>query len=139
MRSTLCIAAGAVLHDTQTNGISLFNIIEEVSAGGFPMFLPQIGVLAIWERDAGDPENVDVTFFLRNNAHQLFTTALTLAFAAGTRNRSMLTIGQVVVQEPGRLTMEFRRGDDVVASYAVRVVPPAPAAVGAAPVAVPVA
>lgn len=131
MRPNLCVAAMGVVHDSATNNVSLFNILEELRPAGFPLFVQQIGVLAMWEREAGDPEHIDLTFVLRNNDQQLAELPVAVAFGVARRHRTLLGLGGIVVQQPGELVAEFRRDGAVVASYIVHVVAPAAAAVNA--------
>ena len=52
----LLFCAKAVIRDAATNEISVFGIIEEITPAGLPLLVPSFAVLAVFERDEGDPE-----------------------------------------------------------------------------------
>jgi hypothetical protein len=114
--------------DAQTNNLTIFSVLEEVSAFEFPVALPQFSVVTLWERCQGeegvsfvqrtrllDPEGVEVFHF--DNEFRLEKP----------RHRSLGNIGMVPFHEPGKYVFEIqvRKADETefvsVAEFPLRV------------------
>ena len=52
------LVSESVSVDQGTNRVSLFNILEEVTANKFPVDIPQVVVTSAWNREIGD-EDID--------------------------------------------------------------------------------
>jgi len=120
----LCLAALGVIRDTETNNVSVFSILEELGAQGFPFLIQEMGVLAMWRRSTPDEGAVDLQFRVLNNDTQLYAGPVRVAFAQAERHRSIVRLGGLLIREPGNLRFGFFHGNEELASYTVRIKEP---------------
>jgi|SRR2546421_2694326 len=128
----VCLAARGVIRDAETSTISVFSILERMAPVGFPVFVGELAVLVMWTKAAGDPDQFDVQFVIRNNAAEVMRGPFHIDFAGTPVHRSILRAQGVVVTEPGALRFSMLLGDVEVAHYEVVVAAPAPAVAAAA-------
>jgi len=119
MRSILCFAAKGVIRDAETGTISVYSILEQLNAEGFPFFMQEMGVLGVWKREAGDAADIDLQVRIRNNDRVLLNGPVRVAFADKQLHRTIVNFRGLVVQEVGQVHFEFVRNDNVIASYSI--------------------
>lgn len=103
--------AEGVIRDGETNAISIITIIEEINAQGFPLFIPKIVFLALWERDLTDAATYDAQFSATLNDQILHTLPVTIAFGDARSHRSIITMQSLVIPQPGQVTFRLRVQD----------------------------
>jgi hypothetical protein len=128
MRVLLCLAARGIIRDATTNNVSVFSILEQFNAAGFPVVVPNVECLVVWQREAGDDALVPLTLKVMNNNVELASADVTVEFGQAQRHRTMVTFNAIVIREPGNLRFEFVRDDAVLASYSIEVAAPPAAA-----------
>lgn len=138
----VCLVAKNVTRDADSNAVSLFHIIEDISPLGLPFFIPEIAALTMWRVEENDPDKIEIQFRVRNNEETLVSSPLILDFSNNVRtHRSVVNISPLLVKEVGTLKFEYLHNNEVVAHYSVRVraadpavvvdqAPPAPALPG---------
>src|SRR5215216_1444185 len=97
IRSTLAVCAESIVRDSETNNISVFNIIEELRAPGFPIVFPKLSTLFVLERDKEDPSHVEGTVIIRLDEKELAQAAINGDFENTLRTRIILTAQGVVI------------------------------------------
>jgi len=117
MRSILCLAAKSVIRDAETGTISVYSILEQLNAEGFPFFLQELAVLGMWRRDADDVPDIDLQVRVRNNDRVLLTGPVRVAFADKPLHRTIVNLRGLV----GQVHFEFVRDGNVTASYSIDV------------------
>jgi hypothetical protein len=127
-KNTVCLVAGAVVRDAESNRISVFSILEQIASEGFPVLVPELGVLALWHKESADPNEIELHFRIKNNEVEVFSSPVTLNFSESDVNRTIVSIRSLLIATPGPLTFEFVRNEDVIGSYEVIVKAPAPKA-----------
>jgi len=120
MNTILCVAAKGIIRDAVDNTISIFSILEGISAEGFPVLIQQMGVLAIWMAEEGE-EEVDLEFLAQLNDDELLRQPFQIRFRDGNLHRHVINLNAVMVQHPGTLTFRFLRGNDEVCAYSIEV------------------
>jgi hypothetical protein len=123
MRSQLCLAARAVIRDSETNAVSVFQLLDNISPRALPLILPDASVLAVWEREEGDPDLINLEFTIHNGT-QVNVTQVIVDWAGATVNRFIINIAELLISEPGQMAFSFRRDGNVLASYSFRVAAP---------------
>ena len=131
MQSIICLAAKGVVRDAETGTISVYSILEQINAEGFPFFVQELALLAMWKREQDDPADIDLRVNVRNNNRVLSNEPFRVAFGEMPLNRSIVNVRGLVVHEPGEVHFEFLRDNQVIAHYSVDVRAPAPRAVSA--------
>ena len=121
MRAVLCLAAEGVIRDAETNTISVFNILERITATGFPLFIQRLTFFALWERALEDPERTMGHFRAELGGRDLHTIDLPIDFQGRLLNRTTIRIAGLVVPQPGSLRFSIALEDGTTASYTVEV------------------
>jgi hypothetical protein len=131
MRSIICLAAKGVVRDADTGNISVYSILEQFNAEGFPFFVQELALLATWKRKQNDPPDVDLRVKVRNNDRVLSNEPIRVTFGDKLLNRSIVNLRGLVVHEVGALHFEFVHDDKVIANYSIDIQAPAPRALPA--------
>jgi hypothetical protein len=121
IRAKLCFAASGIVRDAETNVISAFNVLEGITAAGFPLFIQAMSFVALWEREPGDPAAIEATFTLSIGEEQLSTGQVLGTFGGKLRYRTIVNINGVVVPHPGNLRFLLQLATGETAEYVVDV------------------
>lgn len=134
--SFLCLAARAVIRDAQTNSISVFNIVEQITPQALPALIPDVAVVAFFWREAHDDAQADIPIRFRavNNLREILTINTSINFRDTNLHRSIVTITPLLIHEPGFVEFTFARDNNVLASYRVEITPAVQAQVVQPPV-----
>jgi hypothetical protein len=133
LTNLICLAAKGVIRDANTNTVSVFSILEEVGPSGFPAFIQEVAVLAVWQRERSDAATHEFQLVVRNNQQELMKGAVSATFGEATVNRSIVNLQGLVLQEPGELSFSFMLKKKTLARYTVKVKAPEPTAVSSKP------
>lgn len=136
IRLLLCLTAQGITVDSQTNALSLYNILEGVAAESFPVFLQNISYLCLLQKDADDQSTYAATFRVLIDTDELLHQDVQLDFASRLRNRVIIRVPGLVVPRPGNLVFQLTLPDQINSEYTVaaslaqpqpsQVVPPQP-------------
>lgn len=121
INTKICIVAEGVIRDVQTNSISIYNILEGLTAQGFPLFIQKITFFTLWEKEQNDPEQYNTTFTIELDEEPLMSQSIDIDFQGRLRNRSMVSINGLVVPKPGNLLFSMKLVDGPEAKYEVLV------------------
>jgi len=120
IRCLVALCAESIIRDAATNQVSAVNILDEINAQAFPILLPKLSCVFLFDRNvAEDPNEADaaVTFALPNL--QLYQGQLQLDFQGKQRLRSILILQGFVVPTPGLIRVTVSRGGNVLASWEI--------------------
>ena len=122
IRSKLCVLAESVVQDVQTNTISIFVIIEDLNTQGFPLFIPKMTFFVSWERDLTDLSQYNAEFSVTLNEQRLHTAPVNIDFRNALRHRSIVTVGGLVIPQPGQLTfsLKIHEGPETTCTLSVK-------------------
>lgn len=120
----LILCAEGIVIDSQTNNISAFNILEELSPPVLPAILPRFFVLSVLERDEADSPRLDTHLRITVAEQVIVDQVFTVDFQGTTRARSVFGFGGMPLPQPGSLEVAHLRGDDVLQAYRIVVKPP---------------
>lgn len=113
----LLVCAKGVVRDVETGGISVFNILEDIQAGGFPLFMPEMAILAFFEREQADPAQHTIRFRLAIGQTEVFGSSLEIDFRDKLRNRSIVQVFGLPIPHPGFMKLSAEDGDKVLLTY----------------------
>lgn len=118
---TLLLGAKGVIRDADSNTISIFSIIEEIGAAGFPLFVQNFAVLAVFRRKPDDEELHDpiIRFTLGND--RILESPVAVNFQKKLRSRNIINVQGLVLSNPGVLTLEVRNDGRRLARYEISV------------------
>lgn len=114
------VAEGAAI-DARSNALSIFAVVEEIQAQGFPLFLPKLVFVTLWHREPDDADRYPVEFIVTENEKELLRSPGELNFRGKTRNRQIITIGGLVIPEPGVVRFTARIDGGPEATFALQV------------------
>jgi hypothetical protein len=115
----LTLAAEGVVVDRETNAISVFNILDRITAEGFPLLLQKMAFLVIWERSLEDAPQVEGRFSVHFSGRELYQQPVRVEFTTSTRNQFVLRMHGLVIPQPGVLAFRITLEGGVVAEYSV--------------------
>jgi hypothetical protein len=119
-RAKLCLAARAVIRDAGETGISVFSILDRVAAQGFPVLIQQAGVLAVWEREQGDPNTIEnVELLIRNNQQEIARANISIDFRTSPTHRSVVNMAALFIQQPGSVEFRFTLDNVELSRYEI--------------------
>jgi len=104
--------------DQRTNGLSLFNVIEEIAAPAFPIFMHRLSIVALLERGQDEPdivENVTVSCAIGNQV--IFSAPIAVNFQERSRLRTISDISGLLIPTPEILNVSLMRDVTPLASW----------------------
>ncbi len=128
IRSKLCFAAAATIRDAETNLMSIFSLVEDMTFVGLPGVIANLSCVALWERDREDPDSVNGTFDLMLDRDPLAHADIRTDFAGTMRNRTVVNIGGIVISRSGTVHVRFTLQGGQIAEYYFQINAPAPVA-----------
>jgi hypothetical protein len=94
--------AESVLHDTQTNNVSIINLFEHLSFRSFPGSVPKISIYFLIERQDGDDPLPTISFTLSLSGQVVLTNdGARIDFGMKNQTRLVVGIGGLVISEAG--------------------------------------
>jgi len=122
------------IRDAVDDRISTIDIFEDITAEGFPVFIPRISFVWNLAREQNDPPQIAGQITVSLDNEQLAQLPLTINFQQALNNRQVVVLGGLVIQHPGTVRAVFHAENvaDAVYTFFVRAAPQA-----AAPQAVP--
>lgn len=122
--SKLCLAAGLVIRDADSNTLSIISILEGFMPASVPVVFGQLSCLALWIREANDPERTDGTFNIRIDAEPLSVHRFNVDFQGHPQARTVINLAGMVVPHAGLLTVQMTLDTGAIAEYSFRIAQP---------------
>jgi hypothetical protein len=119
----ICCAEGIAV-DTQTNNVTLFNILEEIQPRTFPFAWPSFRVLSVMAREPDDPDEASYLLKIRVGDTEIYSQSVDFTFGEKQRHRQILNFQGMPIPEPGVLRVEALVGDGPPQSWEVLVQAP---------------
>jgi hypothetical protein len=117
IRVKVLIVGETLLRDVDSNKYSLINILDNIRANGFPLVIPHVVFLAIFERDQDDVQKFEATLTLFQNNHEILKAKLSPDFQNCRTNRSCWRLNGIVVTGPGELRFHLSADEGLDADY----------------------
>jgi hypothetical protein len=118
----LMVCSEAVSRDAETNTISIFTIFENFNSPSFPLLIPKLVVFNLFERVSDDPQIFDCTVRVLINELQLHEVPIRINFEDKMKSRTILTVGGLLIPNPGILTFNFIHDTRTIAQYKIEVI-----------------
>lgn len=109
--------------DGKTNQLSLFHILDEISAPSFPLHLQSICVAALFERDPDDGSVQSYALVIKLDGGLLASFTMTVDFTTARRNRSVNTIQGLTIPAAGAVTIAMVQKGKVLAEWRALALP----------------
>ncbi len=104
------------LIDRFRNSVSLIELLEELQVEGFPVFLPEVSVVILFERESGEPEEITGMLSLTLSGVMLAERRVQSSFAGVRRCRNIVFIQGLVITAPGPLVAKFENETGTLSS-----------------------
>jgi len=112
-----------VLIDQRTNKMSLINVFDNTVANRFPLFIPGLNMVVFSEKEDGDNDSNIIHFVIKLDSRVLFEADANMIFTASSnRNRCILTIGGLLIPEPGVLEIQALLNGNVIGTYITEII-----------------
>jgi hypothetical protein len=113
------IAAEGVILDSDTKAVSIFSILEDVQAEGFPVFIQKISLFVVLERAEGDSANQEFKIKISLGDLDLGVSPVAVNFQDKMRSNTIIRMYGIVIPSPGVLAATVLDGDRVLCSYTI--------------------
>jgi|SRR5215471_6178633 len=124
IRPRAVIIAETVIHDRNTNRMSLININEQFRSPGYPLLIARFTVFSIIERDnMTDPQDAEARIRIRLDEEVIFEQQIEVNFENSLLNRNVLQFQGFVVPHPGNLIASVQIADQILDSYRISITP----------------
>lgn len=101
--------------------ISAIDLFDDVEAEGFPLFIPRMSLIWVIERDQNDPIDFNGQFIISLDNQELGKFPCAGSFAHLLVLRQIISIGGLVIPQPGRLKVVFNSSSVPDATYEFRI------------------
>ncbi|WEK35146.1 MAG: hypothetical protein P0Y53_21870 [Candidatus Pseudobacter hemicellulosilyticus] len=101
IRSTLLLCAEKAMRDADNDNLSVFNILDDVIAAGFPITLNRLSIVNFFSREDGDPEKVAVELNIFNNDQLIGEYQVKIDFRGRLKTRAIIQFGSFELAGPG--------------------------------------
>ncbi len=115
------IIAKTAIRDMETNNISLINILEQINASAFPLFLPEAHIVGVFIKEEGDDKEIGCELVVSVGAVQLMSTTIDLDFTNSNSCRIIMHINALPIPGPGEMKVKLNHGDNLIGTYTVNV------------------
>ncbi len=127
IRNVVSLVAEVVIREAETNNISVINIIDNITAQGFPLFMSRLAFLTIWEKETADPNAYRTIFSIALNEQNLHTQEINIDFQGHLRHRQIVTMQGLVIPQPGPVIFRLAIDGGPEATFTLNIQAPQPA------------
>jgi hypothetical protein len=117
MRVVTFVCSDSFSIDQATNRLSLFHIIDRISAPSFPVVIPGMALCAVWERDQHDPITVEYDMKIMLDAQHLAKMTGQIDFRGHDRARAVGKVQGFRLPNPGRIKILIEVGGVELAKW----------------------
>jgi hypothetical protein len=113
------VVAESVSVDQTRNTMSVFHILEEIQAPGFPIVIPMLAAVVHWNAEAGDVDRdfqVGIIITFPDGQHKEFNQNFQMIRP---RLRTIANFIAIEIPGPGTMTVEIKLNGDHKASHTI--------------------
>ena len=122
MKCRLFLVSESAVIDQNSNNLSVFNMLEQLNAQGFPVIVPRLTVVIALDREEGDEETASLAFWIKQNKSKILEQQIEVDFQGKPRVRQLVNLIGFVITEPGSLVFRLNRDKRKFAEYRIDVV-----------------
>lgn len=109
----LMVVAEGVVRDVETNLVSIHNIVDELAAEGFPLFVNKLTALTVLERTATDNQAFQGTMVVTIGDLKLARAPIAVSFLDSMRANVILRVQGLVIPNPGEVTFTLYEANSI--------------------------
>lgn len=99
--------ATRIIIDSIDNKVTAVDILDDLAAQGFPLFIPRLSFLWGLRRDPEDAAEFEAQVAVNIDDEQLHRFPLAVNFQGAVSSRALLTVGGLVIPRPGLVRVVF--------------------------------
>lgn len=119
MKARTFLVSDLAVIDKRTNTLSIFNIIGEMTTESFPVVVPRLTVVMVFERKESEEEKPGVVLRIKQSGDKLFEAQVTVDFQGKLATRSILEIRALMVGKAEPLVFQLLRNGKQIATCRV--------------------
>jgi len=119
MKTKLFLVCESAVIDRNTNNLSIFNILEEISAQGFPLIIPKLFVVYVLERKESEDASPEFNLRIIQEKKYLFDKTFTVNFQDKMRTRQLIELQGFTLTKSGHLTFRLNFRGKKFAEYSL--------------------
>lgn len=113
------IAAEGVILDTDTKAVSIFSILEDIQAEGFPVLLQKISLFVVLERAEADSTSHEFTLKISLGDIEIGAHPVAVNFQDKMRLNNIIRMYGLVIPNPGLLAATLLDGNRALCRYTI--------------------
>lgn len=103
IKADMFLVASGVVRDVETSNVSVFNILDTITAGGFPVIIQKMYLYVKTSRAVDDPDIAECRLQVLINDKELVSTPMSLNFEDKTKNNAVMELNGLMIPRPGEL------------------------------------
>ncbi len=111
MRVISLLCGENIIRDIEGGQITIYNLLDDISAVGFPLLIPRFCIYFFSERENGDADVQEIALSISNNDQRIFSDKVKVQFNQKQRSRSVVKFNGIVVTAPGTLYIRLNKLD----------------------------
>jgi len=119
VRFFLCAESAVV--DSTSNKMTILNVVEELSAVGFPAVMPLLTMVTLLSRKKAEADKPHMNIICTQNNKPIFNVPIEPEFQSKLRTRTIVGVQGVVLPGPGTLTVTLIHKKKSIAAWPIEV------------------
>jgi hypothetical protein len=122
MTVLLALCAAGVSIDRFSNRLSIFNVLEQLSSSGFPVWVPELTFVVVLRKENDEAQRFQTRSQVQLGENVIAETGVVVDFEGGNTSRQIVSFQGLPVPSPGDLTFRLLLPDREPATVTVPVV-----------------
>ena len=122
MKAALFAACENGIIDAQSKMLSVINIMNEVSAAGFPIVLPKVSAAGILDREAAEPTTFDCRLVISLNGEELANLPWGIDFQGKSRLQACATFQGLLIATAGKLRFALMHQATTIGAWELNII-----------------
>jgi hypothetical protein len=121
MEVSFLLCAESAVVDSTSNKLTIINVVEELSAAGFPAVIPTLTIVALISRKKTEAEKPPMRVVATQNNKELFAIPINSSFQGKFRSRILVGIQGIVIPGVGRIMVSLNHKNKSLGSWPIEV------------------
>jgi hypothetical protein len=121
IEAKLFLCADSAVVDMRSNSVSLFQIIEQLSAASFPVAVPRVVAFAFLLRDATDSSTPPLQLEVHCGNQQIYSGPMAPNFLQQLQAKAFVEMHGLVIPAPAPVRFVLRNGETTIGSWGISV------------------
>lgn len=100
--SKLFLVADRVIKDSETNNLSIINILDDITAEAYPLIIHKLTIVSFVTKER-EEDKVSLGFKILNNDTKIIEHQIKVDFRGKNKTRAIIQLGVLPIQEAGQI------------------------------------